>query len=74
MAPPEPGLPGSLLEYLPTVPKNGTHGKVFTYRTVNTDVLAWIIRRVTGQSISDLVSERIWQPMGAEEDAYFTVD
>lgn len=74
MAPPEPGLPGSLLEYLPTVPKSGTHGEVFTYRTPNTDVLAWIIRRVTGKAISDLVSELIWQPMGAEEDAYFTVD
>ena len=74
MAPPEPGLPGSLLEYLPTVPKSGTHGEAFTYRTVNTDVLAWIIRRVTGKPISDLVSEIIWQPMGAQEDAYFTVD
>ncbi len=75
MAPPEPGAPPtSLLEYLPSIGKLGAHGDVFTYRTVNTDVLAWIMRRVTGQSLSDLLSERIWQPMGAEEDAYYTVD
>ncbi len=75
MAPPEPGTtPVSLLEYLTTVEKLGTHGEVFSYRTVNTDVLGWINRRVTGQSASALLSTRIWQPMGAEEDAFYTVD
>ena len=75
MAPPEPGVPQlSLLEYLTTMPKLGTHGEVFTYRTVNTDVLAWITRRVSGQSLSEQLSTRIWQPMGAEEDAHYTVD
>jgi CubicO group peptidase (beta-lactamase class C family) len=75
MAPPEPGKPPtSLLEYLTTQQKQGTHGEVFAYKTVNTDVLAWIIRRVSGQPLSALLSARIWQPMGAEEDAHYTVD
>lgn len=75
MAPPEPGAPPtSLLEFLTTQKKKGDHGKVFGYRTINTDVLAWILRRVTGTSLSELLSERLWQPIGAEEDAYFTVD
>jgi CubicO group peptidase (beta-lactamase class C family) len=75
MAPPEPGAqPTSLLEYLTTQEKQGEHGRVFAYKTVNTDVLAWIVRRVSGQSLSTLLSERIWQPMGAEEDAFYTVD
>ncbi len=74
-APPEPGAPPtSLLEYLTTQRKQGEHGRVFAYKTVNTDVLAWILRRVSGRSLSGLLSERIWQPMGAEEDAYYTVD
>lgn len=74
-APPLPGVPAlSLPEYLTTIGKQGEHGKVFAYKTVNTDVLAWILRRVTGQSLSDQLSTRIWQPMGAEEDAYYTVD
>jgi len=75
MAPPEPGAPPvSLLEYLTTQRKQGEHGGVFAYKTVNTDVLAWITRRVSGQSLSTQLSARIWQPMGAEEDAYYTVD
>lgn len=74
-APPLPGQPQlSLLEYLTTIPKLGEHGAKFTYRTVNTDVLAWIIRRVTGRELAETLSERIWQPMGAEEDAYYVVD
>jgi len=74
-APPLPGAPPtSLLDYLTTQRKQGEHGRAFAYKTVNTDVLGWIVRRVTGLSLADLLSERIWQPMGAEEDAYYTVD
>ncbi len=73
MAPSEPGSP-SLLEYLTTLDKQGEHGRAFAYKTVNSDVLAWIIRRVSGQSLSAFLSTRIWQPMGAEEDAYYNVD
>ena len=75
MAPPEPGAPPiSLLEYLTRQQKQGEHGRVFAYKTINTDVLAWITRRITGQSLSAQLSTRIWQPMGAEEDAHYTVD
>jgi CubicO group peptidase (beta-lactamase class C family) len=75
MAPPEPGVPPiSLLEYLTTQKKQGEHGRVFAYKSINTDVLAWITRRITGQSLAAQLSTRIWKPMGAEEDAYYTVD
>jgi CubicO group peptidase (beta-lactamase class C family) len=74
-APPLPGQPHlSLPEYLMTIAKQGEHGRAFAYKTVNTDVLAWILRRVSGRSLSEQLSTRIWQPMGAEEDAYYTVD
>ncbi len=75
MAPPLPGVPQpSLLEYLTTIAKQGEHDRVFAYKTVNTDVLAWILRRASGLSLSELLSTRIWQPMGAEEDAHYHVD
>jgi len=66
--------PRSYIEFLQTVKKQGEHGEIFGYKTVNTDALGWIIARVTGQSIAELLSERIWKPLGAEQDAYFTVD
>lgn len=74
-APPEPGAPPtSNTQYLCTIKKQGEHGRAFTYRTVNTDVLGWIVRRASGRPLAEFLSERIWQRIGAEEDAYFTVD
>ncbi|CAN1516988.1 AmpC Beta-lactamase class C and other penicillin binding proteins [Burkholderiaceae bacterium] len=66
--------PQTFYEFLQTVKKEGEHGGSFAYKTVNSDALGWVIRRATGQSIGQLLSERIWSRMGAEQDAYFTVD
>lgn len=66
--------PRSYYEYLETMQPQGQHGEAFAYKTVNADALGWIIARVTGRSVTDLLSERIWSRMGAEQDAYMTVD
>lgn len=66
--------PRSYYEYLQTVKPEGEHGEAFAYKTVNTDTLGWVIARVTGRSVAQLVSERIWRQLGAEQDAYYTVD
>ncbi|HEY9032432.1 MAG TPA: serine hydrolase [Pseudomonadales bacterium] len=66
--------PDGYLEYLQTVKKQGEHGQAFAYRTVNSDALGWIIARASGKDMARLLSERIWQKMGAEQDAYITVD
>jgi CubicO group peptidase (beta-lactamase class C family) len=72
--PPGYSGPGSFYEFLQTVKKEGEHGGTFAYKTVNSDALGWVIRRVTGKSIGQNLSERIWGPLGMEQDAYFTVD
>jgi hypothetical protein len=66
--------PNGYFEYLQTVKQDGVHGKAFGYRTINTDALGWIVSRVTGKNLAELLSERIWKRMGAEQDAYMTVD
>lgn len=66
--------PRSYYEFLQTVQPRGRHGEAFGYKTVNTDVLGWVIARVTGRNVAELLSERIWRRLGAEQDAYFTVD
>lgn len=66
--------PRSYFEYLQTVRKEGEHGAAFGYKTINTDALGWIIQRKTGQSVAELLSARIWSRMGAEQEAYYTVD
>lgn len=66
--------PESYFEFLQTVKKQGEHGEAFGYKTANTDALGWIISRVKGRSVAQLLSERIWRKLGAEQDAYFSVD
>ena len=44
------------------------------YRSVNTQMLGLIIQKVTGRNLSDEFTERIWQRIGAENDATWNVD
>ncbi|MBS1496850.1 MAG: serine hydrolase [Bacteroidetes bacterium] len=60
--------------YLETVKKQGRHGEAFGYKTVNADALGWIISRVTGKSIANLVSDKIWTKIGMEQSAFYQVD
>lgn len=66
--------PDGYWAYLQEVERDGAHGDAFHYRTINSDMLGWIISRVAGKSVTDLASDRLWRPMGAEQDAYMTVD
>ena len=76
LTPRPPGYsgPGDVYSYLPSIAKAGTHGERFTYRTCNTEVLGWIVARTTGQRLDQLLSERIWAPLGMEQDADFLID
>ncbi|MES2038650.1 MAG: serine hydrolase [Pseudomonadota bacterium] len=66
--------PKTFYDFLVKLKKEGKHDEAFAYKTVNAEVLAWILKRATGQNLSDLLSERIWQKLGTENDAYFAVD
>jgi len=72
--PPGYAGPTSFYGFLQTLRKEGEHGEAFAYKTVNSDVAGWLIRRATGQSVGAVLSERIWQKLGAEQDAYLLVD
>jgi CubicO group peptidase (beta-lactamase class C family) len=60
--------------FLKTLRKDGEHGLAFDYKTVNTEVLCWVMARVCGIPLAQLLSERIWSRLGCEEDAYLAVD
>ncbi len=63
--------PRTIYTYLPTLQKSDApHGEAFHYVTPNTDVLAWLNSRVTGEDLSEMMSRRIWQPLGVERDGY----
>ncbi len=67
-------VPDSMYAFLQTMELARPHGEVFRYVSSNCEVLAWVIQRITGQHLPDLVSEWIWSRLGAEQDAYFAVD
>jgi CubicO group peptidase (beta-lactamase class C family) len=66
--------PGNFYEYLQTLRPEGRHGEAFTYKTVNTELMAWVMKRVTGEPFAELLSDRLWAPLGCEQDGYLTVD
>jgi CubicO group peptidase (beta-lactamase class C family) len=62
------------ISYFGTLQNDGPHGGPFRYRSILTDVLAWVIERAAGERLAELISRELWQPMGAEFDAEITVD
>ena len=44
-------------------------GTRFHYASIETVVLAVLLRAVTGTTLSEYLAPRLWQPMGAEADA-----
>ncbi|HMK65885.1 MAG TPA: serine hydrolase, partial [Thermodesulfobacteriota bacterium] len=66
--------PKNYYEFLKTLKKEGSHGEAFAYKTVNAEILAWVVKRASGRSLSDFLSEAIWAKIGAEGDAYFQID
>lgn len=76
LLPPPPGQAGAqgVLAWLPSVRKAGEHGAGFHYKTVDTEVVGWVLQRATGKSLATLLSERVWRRIGAQEDGYVWTD
>ena len=49
----------------------GTH---FNYASADSEVLGLVLAKATGQPVATYLSEKIWQPMGAEANATWLVD
>jgi CubicO group peptidase (beta-lactamase class C family) len=73
---PHGGLPSPhLRQYLLTLRTDGTrHGDTFHYVSPNTDVLGWVYERACGLPYAEILHQYLWAPMGAEHDAYVTID
>jgi CubicO group peptidase (beta-lactamase class C family) len=55
-------------------PDGRKHGELFHYVSTNTDVLGWVYERACDQPYAEITSQYLWAPLGAEHDAYITVD
>ena len=65
---------GSLDEMTSELESESESGKAFHYVSMDTHVIGMIIRRVSGQSLVDLLQERIWAKIGMQSDAVWITD
>ncbi|TSJ45521.1 serine hydrolase domain-containing protein [Fluviicola chungangensis] len=49
-------------------------GKEFIYQSGNSQLLAFILEKATGKDLSQYASERLWQPIGAVSNAFWSLD
>jgi CubicO group peptidase (beta-lactamase class C family) len=52
----------------------GPPGEDFHYNNYNPLLLGLVLERATGMSVSEYASSRLWQPLGAESDASWSLD
>ncbi|POR52256.1 hypothetical protein B0G62_105224 [Paraburkholderia eburnea] len=73
--PRRPGAPDNIYDFLKVAraTPNETAGDIWFYQNGSPEAVAWAMRRVTGQSWSELVSRSIWQKI-AEDDGDAVVD
>jgi hypothetical protein len=70
-----PALMSDLRSFLVTLRRDeNPHGAKFHYVSPNSDMLGWILERAGGLPYARLLTELIWQNLGAEADAHVTVD
>jgi CubicO group peptidase (beta-lactamase class C family) len=66
-------LPRDGYAYMRSLVNDRDHGGAFEYRSIITDVLAWVAEAAGGAPFATLFSDLVWSRIGAEQDAEVTV-
>jgi CubicO group peptidase (beta-lactamase class C family) len=53
--------------------RHAPSGQKFVYASAESEVLGRVLAGASGRSVADLTSEWIWQPLGAEQDAFWVL-
>ncbi len=66
--------PAGTAEVLRTIAdRHAPAGVKFVYASSETDVLGRVLRGATGRSVAALTQDWLWQPMGAEREAFWRI-
>jgi CubicO group peptidase (beta-lactamase class C family) len=49
-------------------------GKEFIYQSGNSQILGFVLEKATGRDLTEYADEKLWRPMGAENDAFWSLD
>lgn len=65
---------GSPIDVLRSIAdRHSPAGQKFVYASAETDVLGRVLTAATGKNMGELTRDWLWQPMGAEHDAYWRI-
>ena len=64
----------SLDDFSATLVREKEPGTFHHYVSIDTQVLGMVLTRATGKSLSYYLSEKIWQPLGMEHQAFWLAD
>jgi CubicO group peptidase (beta-lactamase class C family) len=53
--------------------RHAPSGQKFVYASAESEVLGRVLAGASGRSVAELTSEWIWQPLGAEQDAFWVL-
>ena len=65
---------GSQDDFSATLEREFEPGTYNRYNSTDTQVLGMLLVRITGQTIAEYMEEKLWQPLGMEQDAYWITD
>lgn len=66
--------PMSYLEYINTLGRDHEPGTYNHYASINTQLLGILLVRVSGESLTDYMTSRLWHPLGMEQRGLWTLD
>ena len=67
-------LGGSLDEFAASLTNENEPGTFNRYNSTDTQVLGMLLREATGTSVTEFMQEMLWDPIGAEDNAYWLLD
>ncbi len=65
---------GSLDEFAASLTNENEPGTFNRYNSTDTQVLGMLLREATGTSVTEFMQKMLWDPIGAEDNAYWLLD
>ncbi|WP_156944886.1 serine hydrolase, partial [Bradyrhizobium sp. Ec3.3] len=63
-----------VVAYMRKLPRACAPGTNFQYKTGDSNVAGILVANAVGRSLSEYLSEKVWQPFGMEQDAFWMVN
>jgi CubicO group peptidase (beta-lactamase class C family) len=67
-------VPGGVLALMASLPRAHPPGSTFLYNSGDTYLLGAALTRAIGRPLADYMSQKVWQPVGMECDAFYTLE